>query len=666
MTNVGRQQVTPAAHNSVGEIVWTPRRDRTGSAHIDEFRRWVQDRVGVHVPDYHALHEWSITNPERFWSSVADYFAVDLRGDSGTVLTGGPMPDFHWFPDVRTNYVSQVLRHADRKGVAIVDAAEPGGAPTSSVTWHELRRQVGSVANALRRSGVRPGDRVAGYLPNVSQAVIAFLATASLGALWSSCGQDYSPTAAVDRLGQLQPVVLFAADGYRYNGRAHDRRDAVEEIRAAVGSIHTTIMISRLGLDPIPHCTPWAEISGDDVDVAPVQVPFEHPLWVLYSSGTTGRPKGLVHGHGGVVLEHLKQMSFHLDLDEDSTYLWYTSPSWMVWNYLVAGLLTGSTIVCYDGSPSFPQTDSLWELAARHEVTVLGTSPAYLSAGEAAGHTPAASHDLSSLTVLGSTGSVLAPHSYRWLADQFGNQVQVVSVTGGTDVVSAFAAAVPTEPVRAGEIPVLSLGAAMEAWDTSGAPVTGEVGEMVITKPMPSMPVCLWGDTDRSLYVDTYLSKFRGVWRHGDFITLTDRHSLVVHGRSDSTLNRNGVRMGTADIYRSVESLPEVREALVVGVEHTDGSYWMPLFVVLDRRTLDHDLQSRINRLIRDEVSVRHVPDEIVVAPAIPHTRTGKKLEVPVKRLLQGSLLPDVVDVEAVDDVAALRWFAEFSQRRRR
>ncbi|HEV3173611.1 MAG TPA: acetoacetate--CoA ligase [Actinocrinis sp.] len=663
-------------HGGAPAPVWTPSPTDVEGANVERFRARLAGR-GVHVADYRELHAWSAREPEAFWGELWDFFSIEAATPGRTVLESREMPGASWFPGATLNYVSQVLRPAQRSGVAIIDAAEPGGdddnaataAADRTVSWAELRRQVGAVAHTLRGLGVGQGDRVVGYLPNIPEAVVAFLATASLGAIWSSCGQDYSAAAAAARLGQLDPMVLIAADGYRYGGKAHDKRSSVAELRESLGSLQATIVVPRLGLDlesaGLGDAITWdAAAQGEDT-VEPVAVPFDHPLWVLFSSGTTGKPKGIVHGHGGVLLEHLKQIAFHLNLKEDEPYFWYTSPSWMMWNFQVAGLLVGATIVCYDGSPSHPGPGTLWELAARHRVVALGTSPAYLQATEKAGVRPAAQYDLSRLRVLGVTGSVLPAASYHWAAREVGPRVQVVSTSGGTDVVSAFIGGAPTVPVYPGEISVPCLGVALDAFGPGGESVRDEVGELVITAPLPSMPVFFWNDPDGARYRAAYFDTYPGVWRHGDWITITGRGTIVVHGRSDSTLNRNGIRMGSADIYQVVEQFPEVREALVIGAEEPGGGYWMPLFVALaDGARLTDELADRIRAAIRTQASPRHVPDEIIAVAGIPHTRTGKKLEVPIKRLLQGAAPGDVLDSQSVDDATLLEVFAQLGKAR--
>lgn len=656
-------------------------------AQIERFARWVADTHGVELADYSALHRWSVRDLAGFWRAVWEWFSVPARSTPTPleVLTSTSMPGATWFPGTTLNYVDQVMAHADLPGLAILDESEAdpastgdphppraaeSGAEPAGVTWAELRRQVGALAMTLRALGVRPGDRVAGYLPDIPEAVIAFLATASLGAIWSACGQDYAPSAAADRLGQLHPAVLVAADGYRHGGRSHDRREATSELAVRLrdsGELRATISVPRLGLEAPAGTIGWGEAVSGGADPEPLGVPFDHPLWVLFSSGTTGKPKGIVHGHGGVLLEHLKELALHADLRAGERFCWYTSPSWMMWNYQVAGLLVGATIVTYDGSPTWPSTDSLWALAARDRVAILGTSPAYLLACEKAGCHPGADHDLSALRLLGVTGSVLPAASYDWAAAELGDRVTIGAVSGGTDVVSAFVGSTPGVPTRPGELAAAHLGVALDAWGPDGRPVRGEVGELVVTEPMPSMPVRFWDDPDGSRYRDAYFSTFPGVWRHGDWITINEHGGVVIHGRSDSTLNRHGVRMGSAEIYEAVESLPEIVESLVVGVEQPDGGYWMPLFVVLAPGVdLDDRLTDRIRQAVRERVSPRHLPDEVIAVRAVPHTRTGKKLEVPVKRLLQGAAASTVLDPGAVDDPQALDDFAGLAASRAR
>ncbi|UYP18031.1 acetoacetate--CoA ligase [Rhodococcus sp. Z13] len=646
---------------------WVPTEADIERANVTRFTRFVEQRHGLILPDYRALWQWSVEHPGEFWQAVWDTFEVVSHTDPGPALADASMPGAVWFPGATLNLVEHVFRgrdpeSRDPQSPAVVHLDEAGNRRETS--WAELERQTAALAATLRAHGVEKGDRVVGYLPNISEAVVALLATASIGAVWAGCGQDYAAPAALDRLGRLEPRVLVTATGYRYSGRRHDRLDELQRLREGMPGLALTVVVPTEET-PVPDTgdptvLDWNDAVAGDHSLDTLPVPFDHPLWVVFSSGTTGPPKGLVHGHGGVLLEHLKALSLHLDLGPGDRFLWYTSPSWMMWNFLVSGLLVGSTIVTYDGAPSHPDVDRLWRIAAEEGVTVLGTSPGYVLACIKAGVVPRTDHDLTALRTVGVTGSTLPAPSSLWLSENVGERVQVASISGGTDVVSAFVGAVPTVPVWPGEISVPCLGVAVDAFDADGKPVRGEVGELVVTVPMPSMPVRFWHDPDGSRYRDSYFSAFPGVWRHGDWISITERGSFEMHGRSDSTLNRHGVRMGSADIYQAVESLPEIVEALVLGVELPDGTYRMPLFVVLaDGVTLDEDLKERIRAAVREHASPRHVPDEIVAAPGVPHTRTGKKLEVPLKRILQGADPERAVDRTAIDAPELLDWYRE-------
>jgi len=600
---------------------------------------------------YLDLWHWSTAHLDEFWAAVWEFFDVRAETPYTAVRHGSRMPDVQWFPGARLSYPEHLLRGRADDDVALVDVREGAeGAPIGrEITAGELRAQVAAFARELTQLGVRPGDRVAGFLPNVPEAVIALLGAASVGAVWSGCGQEYSPAAAATRLAQLEPVVLVTADGYRYGGRTHDRREVAAQLRAALPTVRATVVADRVGAGPLDGARPWPVPRSSDV-FGPAAMPSEHPLWVVWSSGTTGRPKGIVHGTGGIVLEHLKTMGLALDLGPGDTFFWHTSPSWMVWNYLVSGRLSGARIVTYDGSPTHPGPDVLWRIAAQHRVTLLGTSPGHLLASARAGLDPGTAHDLGALRSVGSSGSVLPPEAYHWVAEHVGPRVRVNSTTGGTDVVSSFAGGGPTVSVWPGELSAPALGVALDAWDADGRPVRGRVGELVVTEPMPSMPSRFWDDPDGERYRQSYFATYPGVWRHGDWITITDRTSVIVHGRSDATLNRNGIRMGSADIYRALEPLPDVVDSLVVGVEQADGGYWMPLFVSLAAgRQLDDELRAAILAAIRRDASPTHVPDEVIHVPTIPRTLTGKRLEIPVKRILRGAQPADVADPGTVD-----------------
>ena len=650
----------PARQSDPAAPSWTPDSAAAAGTQIAAFERWLAEQGRGNFEGYADLWRWSTTELEAFWQAVADFHDVAFHEHATAVLGDERMPGAEWFPGATLNYAEQALRHRGDH-TAVVAVSE--GGHRHELSRVDLRDQVGSLAAWLRQRDIGPGDRVVGYLPNIAATVVAFLATAAVGATWSACSQEYSPDGAADRLGQLDPAVLFVADGYRYAGKVHDRTVHNDQLRRLLPTVRETVWVSHIGGTRPDHAHDFATLTSGGEPLTITSVPFDQPLWVLYSSGTTGRPKGIVHGHGGIALEHLKFLGLHLDLDASSRFSWYTSTSWMMWNIQVSGLLLGATIVLYDGSPSWPDSGALWQLASDEQLTFLGTSAAYLIAAHKDGTDLSATYDLE-LRGLGSTGSPLPPTTARWINDAL-PETWLAAASGGTDIASGFAGGVPTLPVHPAEMQARCLGVALEAWDSNALPVTDEVGELVVTRPMPSMPLRFWDDADNVRYRDAYFSTYPGVWRHGDWVTVTSRGGIIVHGRSDATMNRYGVRMGSAEIYEVVDRLDEIADALVVGVEEGDGGYWMPLFVVLtDGQALTPELASRIKERIRADVSPRHVPDDVIALPALPHTMTGKRLEVPVKRLLQGATLISVANPEALDDPASLGQFVDVAAKR--
>ncbi|MFD0331215.1 acetoacetate--CoA ligase [Streptacidiphilus monticola] len=648
--------------------MWRPDPDRAGNTRLVRFQNWAAAHHGAPEGDYAALHQWSVDHLEDFWRAVTEWFDVRFTTPPTAVLGGSAMPGAEWFPGATLNYAEQALRHggdpARAADPAILHLDEASPEPTV-LTWGELRAQVASLAGELRRLGIGPGDRVAAYVPNIPQAAVALLATAAVGAVWTSCAPDFGARSVLDRFQQIEPAVLFAVDGYRYGGRTHDRAEVVAELRRELPTLRHVVHIPVLGTEQPEATLAWSELTSSQHALAFEPVPFDHPLWVLYSSGTTGLPKAIVQGHGGIVLEHLKGAGLHLDLGPEDRFFWYTSTGWMMWNYLLAGLLVGASIVTYDGSPGYPAADAQWQLAAKAEVTVFGTSAAYVMACKKADVHPGRDLDLHRLRAIGTTGSPLPPDGFQWIYDEISPDVWLASVSGGTDVCACFVGGVPTLPVYLGEIQAPCLGVAVESWSPDGKPLTDEVGELVVTKPMPSMPLYFWNDPEGHRYHDSYFDMFPGVWRHGDWITVTSRGTVVIHGRSDSTLNRQGVRMGSSDIYEVVERLPQIRESLVIGLEQPDGGYWMPLFVVLaEDAVLDDELKKQIATSLRTELSPRHVPDEVIPVAALPHTLTGKRIEVPVKRILGGTPVEKAVNPGSIDNPAALSAFEQLARER--
>jgi acetoacetyl-CoA synthetase len=657
----------PGPEAPAPEVLWRPTGESIRATRIAAFAGWVEQRRGLTFgdpTDYDLLWRWSVEHLDQFWGDLATWTGILPDVPDTQVLPQRGMPGAVWFPGTTINFAEQALRNATEEHPALIVAAEDSD--PVEVSWASLRGQVGAFAATLRRLGVQPGDRVAGYLPNVPEAVIAFLGAASIGAVWSSCAPDFGTRAVLDRFAQIEPTVLVAVDGYRFNGKDYDRRDVVAELRAALPSVRATVAVPRLHPREVPDgALAWDEVVADEQEPEFAALPFDHPLWIVYSSGTTGLPKGIVHGHGGVALEQHKQLALHIDIGVGDRLFWYASTAWIMWNIATSALLTGATVVVYDGAPAYPSVDAQFALAARTGMTYLGTSAGYLTACEKAGIRPGEMHDLSALRGIGSTGSPLPASAYNWVYDVVKPDVVLGSLSGGTDVATGFIGSSPLLPVTAGELQRPLLGVAAASWNEDGEPVVGELGELVITAPMPSMPLYFWNDPDGTRYREAYFEPWPGVWRHGDWLEITERGTCAITGRSDSTLNRGGVRMGTADIYAAVESIPAVVDCVVLGVEQRDGGYWMPLFVQLTPgQELTDELQAELKAAIRSQASPRHVPDEIIAVPGVPHTRTGKRLEVPLKRLFQGVDPAKAVNTGAVDDAAVVDHYVALARER--
>jgi acetoacetyl-CoA synthetase len=648
--------------------LWEPSAELIENARITEFMRWLEAERGLAFDGYADLHEWSVDDLEGFWGAIWTFFDVQADGDPDPVLGVREMPGAQWFPNTSLNYAEHIFRGKDDAEVAIYHASEIRD--LGELTWGELRAQVAAVAAGLREMGVERGDRVVAYCPNIPEAIVAFLAATSIGAIWSSCSPDFGASSVIDRFAQIEPKVLFAVDGYRYGGKDFDRRETVAELQEAMPSLERTVLLHYLDPDPnisgLANVTSWGSLLTDNENAALnfERVPFDHPLWVLYSSGTTGLPKAIVQSQGGILLEHLKKLNLHVDAHHGDRLFWFTTTGWMMWNFLVSGLLTPAAIVLYDGNPGYPDLNTLWDLAARTKVSMFGTSASYISACMKAGVQPGTGRDLSALGAVGSTGSPLAPEGFDWIYEQIGAGTWLFSTSGGTDVCTAFIGGVALLPVYRGELQAPSLGAALESWDEGGNSVTEQVGELVITEPMPSMPIYFWNDEDGSRYRESYFEMFPGTWRHGDWLEITARGTGVIYGRSDSTINRGGIRMGTSEIYRAVLSIDEIVDALVVDIPRPGTEGWMPLFIVLRKDAeLDEEMPKEIARRVRELCSPRHVPDEVFEIKEVPRTLSGKVLEVPVKRILMGVPVEKAASRDSLANPAALDYFVEMAKR---
>jgi len=657
--------VTPFGHDAP---LWEAGEDVKREANVTRYMQWLKSEKGLSLQAREELWQWSVDNLEDFWASLWEYFHIKASSPYSAVLLERKMPGAKWFSGATLNYAEHVFRNATSSRPAVLFRSERHR--LVEVSWSALYEKVGAVAHALRSMGVQRGDRVVAYMPNMPETLIAFLACASIGAIWSSCSPDFGTNSVIDRFKQIEPKVLFAVDGYECARQAFNTRPSIDEMQQSLPTLEKTVLVPYLYEDARPdtgglsNAVAWLELLQHSAEPVFEQVPFDHPLWVLYSSGTTGLPKAIVQGHGGILLEHMKSLNLDLNLKPQDKFFWFTTTGWMMWNLLIGGLLVGSMVLLYDGSPAYPDIGTLWQFAEDSGMTFFGTSAAYIASCMKAEIEPGKAYDLSALRGVGSTGSPLAPEGFQWIYEHVKRDVWLASVSGGTDVCSAFVGGSVLLPVYAGELQCRSLGARVEAYDEQGRPLVDEVGELVITEPMPSMPVFFWNDGEGKRYRESYFDMYPRVWRHGDWIMVTSRGSAIIYGRSDSTINRQGIRMGSSEIYRIVEGLPEVLDSLVIGVELPGGRYYMPLFVALkDGVALDDALKAKIKERLRSGISPHHVPDEIFAIPAVPRTLSGKKLEVPVKKLFMGVPVEKAISTDAMGNPESIAYFVEFADK---
>lgn len=652
---------------TVGEILWQPSKEWIEASNMQRFRDWLKAERGLEFADLLALRRWSVADIDTFWQAIWDFFGIEASTPPEGVLGRREMPGADWFPGARLNYAQHILRREDAGTPALLHASEKQ--PLTELDWSELAGNVRILATQLRRLGVQPGDRIAAYMPNIPEAATALLACASIGAIWSSCSPDFGTHSVLDRLSQIEPKVLFCVDGYHYKGKPFDRKDEVRNIIESLPSIETVIYLPYMNRDddvpPVREGRLWQELL-DHPPVAAAdfefeQLPFSHPLWILFSSGTTGLPKAIVHGHGGIILEHHKLSALHYDLKPGDRVFFYTTTGWMMWNFVVSSLLVGARPILYDGNPTWPAPDTLWQLAEDSGTRLFGASPTLQQMQHNAGVVPKDKFRLEKLGLIMLAGSPVSAECTKWFYDNVKRDLYVAPGSGGTDICAGFVGPMPGLPVEAGIIQMPHMGVDVQAFDDDGNSVVNQVGEFVITQPLPSMPLFLWGDENNERYIETYFSDYPGIWRQGDYFMINERDGCFVLGRSDATLNRYGVRIGTAEIYRSVEALADVEDSLIVNLDLSGGRFFMPLFVKLaEGATLDEDLKDRIRRKLRSDYSPRHVPDAIYPIEEVPYTLTGKKMEVPVRKILMGRDVEKAANRDAMSNPKSLDYFIAF------
>lgn len=650
------------------KILWQPSQKFIDNSHLSKFIKWLSKEKNIDFTDYNSLWEWSVEEYNDFWSIIVEYFNIELKGDKSQTTFGEHMPNVEWFKGTTTNYAKHIFRNESNFSPAIIFGNENGD--YIEMSWQELKQKVASFAKYLKSIDVGVGDRVCAFLPNVPEATIAFLAVNSIGAVWSSTSPDFGVDSVVDRFAQIEPKVFIAVDGYTYNGKPYDKTSIVKEILSKLPTVNKLVLLKYLNpkkdydiFDDYIDFEKCTEIKSEGLEF--VQVPFNHPIWVLYSSGTTGLPKAITHSVGGVLLEHFKYLAFHNDVHPNERFFWYSTTGWMMWNFVQASFLMGATVVIYEGSPAYPDINILWKFAEKAKINHFGTSAPFIVACMRFGINPKRDFNLSEIRSISSTGSPLPPEGFDWIYNNVKEDVWLASMSGGTDVCTAFVGGNPLWPVREGEIQCRALGAAVYAFDISGVPIYDDTGEMVITKPMPSMPIYFWNDEGGNRYKDSYFELYEGIWRHGDWINISsDSKGLVILGRSDATLNRHGVRIGTAEIYRAIDMIPEIKDSLIVNLELEGGKHFMPLFVIMnDDCKFDDSIKEKIKKVLRKEYSPRHVPDEIIQVNDLPYTRSGKKMEAPVKKILLGFDINKTINIDSMRNPESISFFKEFAHK---